>query len=278
MTPSRYATKLIPRVKQCRRLPGELAVAPLARVLKDMDLYGEGIRRPLHVFGLDEGRRAVFGLRDQPQVVAALGETDLRLPAEMEKAGSYAIVISPQGICVAAADWRGVYHGLLTLGGIAAMGQPLECAALFDWPDFGLRGMQFLHCMNQWAPIGVDTRHVLRWEHYKEDLRCRKSESRIPPEVYDAGRPFVRFDEDLAVEIAEELSRMKMNTVLLVTGDSVRWNSHPEIALQDAWSPGQFADFARKLEALHLGVMPGFNFGPTHDTWLGKYHTIDRGF
>ena len=71
---------------------------------------------------------------------------------------------------------------------------------IFDWPDFDMRGMQFLHCMNQWAPIGVDPRDPPRWDHYKEDIARGKAEDSIPPEVYDAGRPFVRFDEDLALE------------------------------------------------------------------------------
>ena len=274
MTSSRYPEKLIPRVKQCKRLPGELSVAPLARLLADFDLYGEEIHRPLHVFDLGEGRKAVFGLRDQPEIIAAFAEMDIKLPSETEQTESYAVAISHDTICVAAADWRGLFHGLLTLRDIAAMGDPLECVTIFDWPDFDVRGMQFLHCMNQWAPIGVDPRNLPRWDHYKEDLERCKAEDSIPPEIYDAGRPFVRFDEYLALEIARQLARMKMNTVMFVTGDTVNWTSHPEIALEDAWPTDRLADFVRKLEALHLEVIPGFNFGPTHAIWLGKYHAM----
>ena len=274
MTTSRYPGKLVPRVKQCKRFPGELGVAPLARLLADFDLYGEDIRGPLHVFDLGEGRKAVFGLRDQPEIIAAFAEMDIQLPEEIGQTESYAIGISHDTICVGGSGWRGLFYGLLTLNNIAALGEPLECVTIFDWPDFDMRGMQFLHCMNQWAPIGVDPRNPPRWDHYKEDLDRCKAEDSIPPEVYDAGRPFVRFDEDFALEIAQQLARMKMNTVMLVTGDTVNWTSHPEIALEDAWSADRFANFVRKLEALHLEVIPGFNFGPTHSIWLGKYHAM----
>ena len=269
---SRYPGKLVPRVKECKRFPGELSVAPLARLLADFDLYGEEVHRPLHVFDLGEGRKAIFGLRGQPEVIGAFEEMDIHLPGEIGQPESYAIGISHDTIRVAGSDWRGLFYGLLTLNDIAALGEPLECVTIFDWPDFDMRGMQFLHCMNQWAPIGVDPRNPPRWDHYKEDLDRCKAEDSIPPEVYDAGRPFVRFDEDLALEIARQLARMKTNTVMLVTGDTVNWISHPEIALEDAWSIERFADFVQKLEALHLEVMPGFNFSPTHSIWLGKYH------
>lgn len=62
-----------------------------------------------------------------------------------------------------------------------------------------------------------------------------------------------------------------VNMVLINLDDSVRWDSHPEIALRNAWTPARLQQELDKIRRLGMEPIPMFNFSTTHDAWLGRY-------
>ena len=51
----------------------------------------------------------------------------------------------------------------------------------------------------------------------------------------------------------------------------MRYESHPEIAVQDAWSTERLRKELARLRKLGLEPIPKLNFSTTHDAWLGVY-------
>jgi hypothetical protein len=62
-----------------------------------------------------------------------------------------------------------------------------------------------------------------------------------------------------------------INMVLINLDDSIRWDSHPEIAVRDAWSPAHLRIELDKIRKLGIEPIPMLNFSATHDAWLGSY-------
>ncbi len=85
------------------------------------------------------------------------------------------------------------------------------------------------------------------------------------------------FDEKLRVSDAlwnDCVIRMHhygMNMVLLDLGDAILYESHPEIAVKNAWSVERLKAEIKKLKALGIEPIPKLNFSAGHDAWLGKY-------
>src|SRR5690606_38320602 len=81
----------------------------------------------------------------------------------------------------------------------------------------------------------------------------------------------VVFDESVWRWVTEDLASAGVNMVVLDLGDSILYDSHPEIALPGAWSPKKLADEARRLGDLGIELIPKLNFSARHDAWLGTY-------
>jgi hypothetical protein len=62
--------------------------------------------------------------------------------------------------------------------------------------------------------------------------------------------------------------------LVLDLGDGVRYRSHPEIAVENAWSVEKLKDELIKLRDLGLEPVPKMNFSTWHDAWLGKYQKM----
>jgi hypothetical protein len=62
-----------------------------------------------------------------------------------------------------------------------------------------------------------------------------------------------------------------VNTVAIDLGDGVRYESHPEIAVEGAWSVERLRRELDELRALGLQPVPKLNFSTCHDAWLGPY-------
>src|SRR5207248_9916350 len=52
---------------------------------------------------------------------------------------------------------------------------------------------------------------------------------------YWAAKPYLRFDESLWNELLELMHKHKMNMVVIDLGDGIEYQSHPEIAVKNAW-------------------------------------------
>ena len=58
-----------------------------------------------------------------------------------------------------------------------------------------------------------------------------------PRDPYLMYQPYLRFDESLWNDLLRQMVQAGMNLVVLDLGDGVRYESHPEIAVQNAWTP-----------------------------------------
>jgi hypothetical protein len=84
-------------------------------------------------------------------------------------------------------------------------------------------------------------------------------------------RDAMQFDDGLWEELTQRMADRGLNTVVLDLGDAVRYESHPEIALEDAWSTARLRDELARLRELGLEPLPKLNFSTGHDAWLGIY-------
>ena len=84
-------------------------------------------------------------------------------------------------------------------------------------------------------------------------------------------RPALSFDEGTWDALVSAFQENGINMVVLDLGNSVRYESHPEIAVHNAWSPARLRQELARLRALGIEPIPKLNFSTTHDEWLGPY-------
>ena len=79
------------------------------------------------------------------------------------------------------------------------------------------------------------------------------------------------FDEDAWNAILKNMAAAGLNMVLIDLGDAVVYDSHPEIAVKNAWTPEKLRNELSKIRKLGIEPIPKLNFSTGHDTWLGEY-------
>lgn len=82
------------------------------------------------------------------------------------------------------------------------------------------------------------------------------------------------FDEEAWHAVLEEMSLKGFNTVVLDVGDGVKFESHPEISLPDAWDRKKVHEEIERAAGLGIKIIPKLNFSTTHDLWLGEYERM----
>jgi len=104
-------------------------------------------------------------------------------------------------------------------------------------------------------------------------LSCNMWGDREAPDIgeYVTARPYLRFDDDLWRELLGKMAGAGMNMVVIDLGDGVRYDSHPEIAVDGAWTVSRLQEELAIARDLGLEPIPKLNFSTTHDTWLGPY-------
>ena len=83
--------------------------------------------------------------------------------------------------------------------------------------------------------------------------------------------PRLRFDDAFWDELLAAMAAAKLNTVVIDLGDGVRYASHPEIAVEGAWSTDRLRAELAKCRKLGVEPIPKLNFSTAHDAWLGPY-------
>jgi hypothetical protein len=68
-----------------------------------------------------------------------------------------------------------------------------------------------------------------------------------------------------------KMAKEGMNMVVIDLGDAIRYESHPEIAVKNAWTPVRLRQELEKIRSLGLEPIPLLNFSTGHDAWLGIY-------
>ncbi|MCE5345302.1 MAG: Tat pathway signal protein [Bacteroidales bacterium] len=84
-------------------------------------------------------------------------------------------------------------------------------------------------------------------------------------------RPSLTFDESVWNALLNEMAAAGMNMVIIDLGDAIQYESHPEIAVKNAWKPEKLRSELVKMRKMGLEPIPKLNFATTHGFWLGKY-------
>lgn len=92
---------------------------------------------------------------------------------------------------------------------------------------------------------------------------------------HDLGyRPYLRFDTKMWEDLTRRIAQAGGNAIVLSIGDGVRYDSHPEIAVEGAWTPAEMKAEIKRLKGLGIELIPKLNFSTGHDLWLGPYHRM----
>ncbi|MBT3346185.1 MAG: Tat pathway signal protein [Gemmatimonadetes bacterium] len=91
----------------------------------------------------------------------------------------------------------------------------------------------------------------------------------VRPEI--CYEPYLRCDDGLWIELTERMSARGVNALVIDLGDGVRWKSHPEIAVDGAWTTTRLRDELNRLRDLGIEPLPKLNFSTCHDAWMGPY-------
>jgi hypothetical protein len=84
-------------------------------------------------------------------------------------------------------------------------------------------------------------------------------------------RPDLVFDDAMWNILLKYMADIGMNMVIIDLGDAVLYESHPEIAVKNAWTPAKLKKELVKIRKLGLEPIPKLNFSAGHDSWLGIY-------
>lgn len=84
-------------------------------------------------------------------------------------------------------------------------------------------------------------------------------------------RPTLRCDSSLWDDVLVQLKDAGANMVVIDLGDGVKYDSHPEISVRNAWSVDRLRRELKKMRKMGLEPIPKLNFSTCHDTWLGPY-------
>ena len=84
-------------------------------------------------------------------------------------------------------------------------------------------------------------------------------------------KPYLRCDRKLFRELTAQMAKKGLNTVVIDLGEGVKYESHPELAVRNAWTVKRLKAELARLRKLGLEPIPKLNFATTHDEWLGPY-------
>ncbi|MCS6951056.1 MAG: Tat pathway signal protein [bacterium] len=105
--------------------------------------------------------------------------------------------------------------------------------------------------------------------HLSYNMWCDRQSSECPE--YSVYNPHLRFDDKVWDEIIVHMSQAGVNMVVIELGDGVEYRSHPEIAVQGAWTPAKLKAQLGRLKEAGIEPIPKLNFSTAHDAWLGEY-------
>lgn len=82
------------------------------------------------------------------------------------------------------------------------------------------------------------------------------------------------FEDEVWDYVIEKSYETGLNTIILDVGDGVKFDSHPEICAEDAWSKERVHKEIARLKEKGIALIPKLNFAAIHDRWLGEYHQM----
>ena len=88
---------------------------------------------------------------------------------------------------------------------------------------------------------------------------------------YVDAQPTLRCEKPVWDELIKHFAEVGINTVVIDLGEGVRYDSHPELAIEGTWSKADLAAELAKMRSMGLTPIPKMNFSTAHDAWLGEY-------
>lgn len=82
------------------------------------------------------------------------------------------------------------------------------------------------------------------------------------------------FDESVWDAVVEKAAKSGVNTIVFDLLDGIRYDSHPELAMEGAWSPEKMRQEIKRLKKLGIQAIPKLNFSTIHDNWLCEYERM----
>jgi hypothetical protein len=79
------------------------------------------------------------------------------------------------------------------------------------------------------------------------------------------------FDEEVWDKIINKCAEYKFTHIVLDIGEGIRYESHPEFAVEGAWEPERVKQEVVRLKEKGITLIPKLNFSAAHDLWLKEY-------
>ena len=116
--------------------------------------------------------------------------------------------------------------------------------------------------------VGADQSKPLIWS---ELLHLGQNMWGDTPRAYTPPQKSLSLDVALWNELTEKMSKAGLNMIVIDLGEGVRYESHPELAIEGSWTGDRLREELTRLRSLGLEPIPKLNFSSCHDTWLGNY-------
>jgi len=81
----------------------------------------------------------------------------------------------------------------------------------------------------------------------------------------------LQVDEKCWDTTVQTMADNNINMVVLDLGDGIVYKSHPELAVNNAWSRNKLKNEIKRLADYGIEAIPKLNFSTCHDTWMGVY-------
>jgi hypothetical protein len=91
------------------------------------------------------------------------------------------------------------------------------------------------------------------------------------PSPFRGYRPYLQLSEPLWNDATQKMVEEGLNLVVIDLGDGVKYDSHPEIAVNNAWTTSRLRKELERMRKIGLEPIPKLNFSAGHDIWLGEY-------
>lgn len=98
--------------------------------------------------------------------------------------------------------------------------------------------------------------------------------TKTPRGSMDKAEDKLRCEKDAWIALTNEIAKMGANTLIIDLAEGVKYQSHPELAIEGSWSVEELKEELKRLRSIGLNPVPKLNFATTHDEWLGEYHKM----
>lgn len=93
-----------------------------------------------------------------------------------------------------------------------------------------------------------------------------------PDRVWESpASPKMRFDYKVYREYLNDMKASGVNTIVVDVGDALKYKSHPEIAVEDAFTYEEMEKELDYMAEMGFELIPKLNFSTAHDVWMKEY-------